>query len=81
MTPKEKAKELVDKYFEFTIHKYEDLYSIECALISVNEILFTLNEISEEDNSTYAYHTGVFYNQVKTELKKMIKSTSAGKLL
>lgn len=49
-----------------------DLFTAkECALISVNELLFTLNETSEEDNNTYAYHTAVFYNQVKTELKKL----------
>lgn len=76
MTPKEKADELVekmmDKYYTFPeLIEVNRKQSIKNALISVNEILFTLNEISEEDNSTYAYHTAVFYNEVKTELKKL----------
>ncbi|CAB4148438.1 hypothetical protein UFOVP530_10 [uncultured Caudovirales phage] len=75
MTPKEKAIELFNKYaddmnFDSTYADYIE-QSKKCALIAVNEILFTLNEISEEDNSTYAYHTAVFYNQVKTEIKKL----------
>jgi hypothetical protein len=49
-----------------------DLFTAkQCALISVNELLFTLNEISEEDENTYSYHTAVFYNQVKTQIKKL----------
>jgi hypothetical protein len=36
MTPKEKAKELFDKYFEVTNNYYQ---AKECALIAVDEIL------------------------------------------
>lgn len=73
MTPKDKAIELVKKFDELLPCEGTTTGQtpIDCALISVNEILFTLNEISEEDNSTYAYHTAVFYNEVKTELKKL----------
>lgn len=76
MIPKEKADELVekmtDKYYQIPeLMEINRKQSIKNALVSVNEILFTLNEISEEDNSTYAYHTAVFYNEVKTELKKL----------
>lgn len=76
MTPLEKALELVekmtDKYYKIPeLMEINRKQSIKNALVSVNEILFTLNEISEEDNSTYAYHTAVFYNEVKTELKKL----------
>jgi hypothetical protein len=42
MTPKEKAKELVDKYFiELNEHNecYNEEASIQCALISVNECI------------------------------------------
>lgn len=78
MTPKEKAIELINAFFltlEESINANVNTKRKEIAkkhaLISVNEILFTLNETSEEDNNTYAYHTAVFYNEVKTELKKL----------
>jgi hypothetical protein len=73
MTPNEKAIELVKKFDKLLPCEGTTTAQtpIDCALISVNEILFTLNEVSEEDNSTYAYHTAIFYNQVKTELKKL----------
>jgi hypothetical protein len=40
MTPKEKAKELVDKYSFVEIQNYTSMFEVkECALIAVNEIL------------------------------------------
>ena len=40
MTPKEKAKELVDKYEFVYIQNYTSMFEVkECALIAVNEIL------------------------------------------
>ena len=74
MTPKEKAKELVERYYMFTwmaVKASSNVDAKQCALIAVDEVLFTLNEISEEDNSTYAYHTAVFYNEVKQEIEKL----------
>ena len=84
MIPEEKAKLLVKTYYseisgipigKITQINIGDSYyktAVKCALISVNELLYTLNETSEEDNSTSAYHTSVFYNEVKTELKKLL---------
>ncbi len=39
MTPKEKAKELTDKYYWVFGDGYLGEYHIQCALIAVNEIL------------------------------------------
>ena len=40
MTPKEKAKELIDKYEFVYIQNYTSMFEVkECALIAVNEIL------------------------------------------
>jgi len=76
MTPKEKAKELLDKYinlypsyivmFQGDVDKAEKDIK-QCALIAVNEVLYVLNEIdsSEQWNASY------FYNQVKQEIEKL----------
>ena len=67
MTPKEKAKELVDKYT--TVLSIP--LSKQVALFTVNEVLYVLNEVSEQDDNTYAYNAAVFYNLFKTELKNI----------
>jgi hypothetical protein len=65
MTPKEKAKELVDKFF-----KDERLYWVlsynqakQCALIAVNEILNAVTTIADKK---YDY-----YLEVKEEIEKL----------
>lgn len=69
MTPKDKANELILKFaFKGVQHEGE---SKNFALLAVNEILYILNEVSEQDDNTYAYNASVFYNEVKTELKKI----------
>jgi len=46
MTPKEKAKELVDKYEFVYIQNYTSMFEVkECALIAVNEMLKELKSI------------------------------------
>jgi len=51
MTAKQKANELVDKYLEY-VEAYSSESQLEnakiCALIAVNEILDTLNQLSLE---------------------------------
>jgi hypothetical protein len=39
MTPKEKAKELVDKFFEYSDSADEFRFAVKCALIAVDEII------------------------------------------
>jgi hypothetical protein len=64
MTPKEKAKELVEKYaiwsWNETVCDYE--VAKQCALIAVDEILNCLFEI---DNSYY------WWQEVKQEIEKL----------
>ena len=67
MTPQEKAKELVDKYYLNKDVLYETLSWIEskqCALIAVNEV------IEELVVTDFANRFG-YWQQVKTEIKKL----------
>jgi len=60
MTPKEKAKELVDKYFNLPVEFDE---AIQCALISVDEIL---NEYWSHDTKRRDW-----WLYVKLEIEKL----------
>jgi hypothetical protein len=66
MTPKEKAKELFEKYYQ--IGKNHDFdYAKDCALIAVEEIL-NINNIKP-----YILHKEIieFYQEVKIEIEKL----------
>lgn len=65
MTPKEKAKELVDKFTVIGLQQRNEGY--QCALIAVLEILYVLNEIDD----TLSYNSSIFYNEVKNEICKL----------
>ena len=70
MTPKEKAKELVNKYYCGNDLLYEDLTWIqakECALIAANEVIDTLYEY-HYDSASGAYE---YWTAVKEELEKL----------
>jgi hypothetical protein len=64
MTPKEKAKELVEKYIPYArdwdIEKYAILNAKQCALIAVDEIINDLIHIEQD----YSY-----WQEVKREIK------------
>jgi hypothetical protein len=71
MTPKEKAKELVDK-FRMNVLDYEGsglntFKAKQCALIAVDEII--------EQNNIWIKHTGKgtnnYWQEVKTEIEKL----------
>jgi hypothetical protein len=80
MKPKEKAKELIDKYINlteecdcleymcicFSIPEYK---AKQCALIAVDEILIaiTFNTYDEEEH----IKEDMFWNEVKKEIKKL----------
>ena len=55
MTPKEKAQELFDKYFEVTNNYYE---AKQCAIIAVDEIIDNCYEVMKP-----------FWQEVKKEIK------------
>ena len=67
MTPKDKAKELVELYCQLlSIRSYEDKDKAkQCALIAVEEIL---NNYEEQ----YKYcKTKIYWEEVKTEINKL----------
>jgi hypothetical protein len=71
MTPKEKAKELFDKFYSaIPSDEIGENYSSakQCALIAVDELLWLLNEIDYDLNSDNAI---IFYNEVKQEIEKL----------
>jgi hypothetical protein len=45
MTTKEKAQELVDKFLQFTPVEFEYEYAKQCALIAVDEAMYSLSVI------------------------------------
>lgn len=60
MTPKEKAKELIDKYQFVYIQNYTSMFEVkECALIAVNEVLDAMIE--------WDY----YWEKVKEEIEKL----------
>ena len=74
MTPKEKAKELVDK---FRISKaITESYAKQCALIAVDEILNTLKIFPEKDTTSksvvnFSISRIVYWVQVKKEIEAL----------
>jgi hypothetical protein len=78
MTPKEKAKELVDKFFEYSYrvkwdidkNKWEHNFdqSKQCALIAVDEIINT-HLLSEKD--VFGIHPVDYWNEVKKEIENL----------
>lgn len=60
MTPKEKAKELIDKYQFVYIQNYTSMFEVkQCALIAVDEVLDAMSE--------WDY----YWEKVKEEIKKI----------
>jgi hypothetical protein len=80
LTPKEKAKELVDKYFKLLNYEFGDLvYSLsdkqphQCALIVVDEIINTLNhDIRDLDvRGNILLDLIKYWREVKQEIEKL----------
>lgn len=72
MTPKEKAKELIDKYLKEDFRLIQEyipipiIFSKDCALIVVDEII---NELNENNDSTYSIKRIIFWGEVKEQIK------------
>jgi len=62
MTPKEKAKELVDKFDGVGLQMRNE--GIQCALICVDEIL-DINSVDKD------YNLSDYWNEVKKEIEKL----------
>ena len=71
MTPKEKAKELVERYINLYPHQREDYLNNEdaelCALIAVDEILKEKNGCSKYE----CYGQDINWKEVKQEIEKL----------
>ena len=70
MTPKEKAKELFDKYNK-AVNTITNIPIKKCALIAVDEILQNFGQLTEGANFYTSYNTIKFYQEVKQELEKL----------
>ena len=66
MTPKEKAKELIEKY---TFINGNSFFAKDCAMIAVDEILKAIPMYTGNLNQTWKY-----YNEVKSELELELKN-------
>ena len=68
MTPKEKAKELLVKFYNEVKH-YER--AKQCALIAVDEMIKELEELLEGDErpSAGVYYLWEYYKEVKQEIE------------
>ena len=63
MTPKEKAKELVDKYYIF--NHIGNRHAIKCALIAVDEILKVASFYNDSQAEV------IYWQEVKQEIVKL----------
>jgi hypothetical protein len=73
MTPKEKAEELVDKFMDYSEHRFNinnDLSPVytakQCALISVDEVIEALHEHHWQNRLIINY-----WEEVKHEIEKL----------
>jgi hypothetical protein len=66
MKPKDKAKELVDKYYNFGDQEFD--YSKEFALIAVDELL---NNFLSNRTTNYGKERYYFWQAVKQEIEKL----------
>ena len=66
MTPKEKAKELVDRFLQ---RRYTDEDSKECALICVDEVL--KNSLQLPVLLSTAVSEEIYWEEVKQEIEKL----------
>jgi hypothetical protein len=83
MEPKEKAKELVEKYVDVQNELDETTtfywgFAKQCALIAVEEILSEYQSMSDTDSIiyieneiTYVIHKLVYWQEVKQEIEKL----------
>ena len=70
MTPEEKAKELVDKYYNFGDQEFD--YSKDFALIAVEEMMLVLPFTDKHKAlNEYAIQMQKYLNQVKHEIEKL----------
>jgi hypothetical protein len=74
MTPKEKAKELLDKYYiicqEFTEEIQCSIQAKQCALIAVDELIISTC-VSSRVKSDFINYDRQYWQEVKQEIEKL----------
>ena len=68
MTPKEKARELVDKFIQTNGNAF---FAKECALVAVDEIINNFGLLTEGKAHYSSSNTIKYYEQVKQEIEKL----------
>jgi hypothetical protein len=69
MTPKEKAKELIDKYLFVEIAYYTSMHEVkQCALIAVDEVIEANPIAFDEQDNCIAKQ---WWQEVKIEIEKL----------
>ena len=68
MTPKEKAKELIDKMYGDEVDYMTEEQAKQCALIAVDEIIASNPIAFDKDDNCIAKH---WWQEVKTEIEKL----------
>lgn len=78
MTPKEKANELVDKFMDYTEHRFNEHNNLsnvytakQCALIAVYEILNALDSERIIYGSEYRFEENKYWQEVKQEIQAL----------
>lgn len=69
MSPKEKAKDLIEKYQFVKIANYTSMFEVkQCALIAVDEILEVISFNKYDDKY---WEEEEYWNEVKLEIEKL----------
>jgi len=68
MTPKEKAKELFDKYFEATNNYYQ---AKQCALIAVDELIESHLLLTTTHEAKPSIRCKTYWQEVKKEIEAL----------
>jgi hypothetical protein len=72
MTPKQKAKELVDKFLQYTPVEFEYEYAKQSALIAVDEILKSLSQVKWIDEESIDFTSFFdYWQEVKQEINNL----------
>jgi hypothetical protein len=71
MTPKEKAKELTDKYIKYTPVKFDFENARQCALIAVDELIESHLLLTTTHDSKPSIRCKRYWQGVKIEINKL----------
>ena len=71
MTPKDKAKELVEKFDELLTYRESKTKTKQCALIAVDEILTLKAESFDELPNPHHYFSINYWKEVKQEIENL----------